>query len=440
MDENKLRFGVGVLVIAAIGIGVILTFLFGAFPTVLNNEYIIHVRFDSAQGVSTNTPVLRNGVKIGRVTKIELVDSHDDDGVILTLAIEGDRKLSHEYFPRIGIGSVITGDAKLEFVKGDEKALAALTKRMGDPEFVNAMYTPDEMYRWGKNAEDPFNMLFGLQDDVTATMKSIQDAGDTIGQMGNSFNQLVGDARQTVGVTDEKLDLLANEAVETLERFQEAIIEVRDLVGDQQLKDSLQASIDSLPETLNEARDTFQSFNKVGQQFERVGVEAESFIKDAQPLADNLNRTIDSARATADDARKTLKTVDGTFQTASETIQSAKRTVHNIEKISEPLARNSDQLVAQVLHSLRSVDRALTQVEAFGASLNNSNGTVKRLLDDDEIYWQIRRTIENVEQASARIKPILDDARIFSDKIARDPRQLGVRGAVTRRPSGMGLK
>ena len=31
MDENRLRFGVGVLVISAIGIGIILTFLFGAF-------------------------------------------------------------------------------------------------------------------------------------------------------------------------------------------------------------------------------------------------------------------------------------------------------------------------------------------------------------------------------------------------------------------------
>ena len=34
MDENKLRFGVGVLVISAIGIGIILVFLFGEFFSV----------------------------------------------------------------------------------------------------------------------------------------------------------------------------------------------------------------------------------------------------------------------------------------------------------------------------------------------------------------------------------------------------------------------
>ena len=38
------------------------------------------------------------------------------------------------------------------------------------------------------------------------------------------------------------------------------------------------------------------------------------------------------------------------------------------------------------------------------------------------------------------VKPILDDIRIFSDKIARDPRQLGLKGALDRRPVGTGTK
>ena len=42
--------------------------------------------------------------------------------------------------------------------------------------------------------------------------------------------------------------------------------------------------------------------------------------------------------------------------------------------------------------------------------------------------------------ATAKVRPILDDVRIFSDKIARDPRQLGVKGALSKTPSGYGLK
>jgi phospholipid/cholesterol/gamma-HCH transport system substrate-binding protein len=62
------------------------------------------------------------------------------------------------------------------------------------------------------------------------------------------------------------------------------------------------------------------------------------------------------------------------------------------------------------------------------------------LLDDKDMYWKIRRSVENIGSATARIRPILDDVRIFTDKVARDPRQLGVRGALSKRPSGLGLK
>ena len=79
-------------------------------------------------------------------------------------------------------------------------------------------------------------------------------------------------------------------------------------------------------------------------------------------------------------------------------------------------------------------------VQLFGKALNNKDGSVRLLLDDQEMYWKIRRTVENIESATARIRPILDDVRVFTDKVARDPRQLGVRGAISKRPSGLGLK
>ncbi|EMI23050.1 Mammalian cell entry related domain protein [Rhodopirellula maiorica SM1] len=82
MDDNKLRFGVGVLVVSAIGIGIILTFLFGAFPNVLNQDYTLLVEFPSAEGVSPNTPVLRDGVRIGRVDEISLIPGRGSPSVV----------------------------------------------------------------------------------------------------------------------------------------------------------------------------------------------------------------------------------------------------------------------------------------------------------------------------------------------------------------------
>ena len=443
MDDNKLRFGVGVLVIASIGIGIILTFLFGAFPTVLSSEYTITAKFDSAAGVSTNTPVLRDGVKIGRVTKIELIENENSGGVKISLAIDEKYKFTHRYVPRIGVGSVITGDAVVEFVRIDNPMRLEEIYRE-DSDLIPVAYKDGDYTRHGLNAEDPFNLLFGLESQVKQTIQNV--------------NMLANDFRQTVGNTDTRIDNVSKEAEATLKElqlagvgalkeFQGAMQDLRAIVGNPAIKSSVQDAAAALPDVIREAQQTlqstqrtFKSFEKVGEEFEGVGEVAGVVAKDireitkkANTTVDKVNDTVDTAKATIQGAGKTLKTIEGTFK-------AAERTVHNVERFSEPLARRSDEIVEQVVQSLKSVDRALAEVETLGATLNNDNGSIQRLIKDEEIYWQLRRTIANVEQASSRIKPILDDVRIFTDKVARDPRQLGVRGAITRRPNGTGLK
>ncbi len=399
MDENKLRFGVGVLVISAIGIGIILTFLFGAFPNVLSQDYTLLVRFPSAAGIGLNTNVVRDGVRIGHVSDIEL---HPDGGVLVTLEMQKRFRsdLSHRYIPQIGSGNLVSGDAQIEFVKG---TATDLEKNWGtDLRILDEPYSElEEAIDYGKVSPG----FFEMQDDLVQTFDAIKVAGESIAQAGNSVNELAVELRGTVGGTDGKVNRVADEAVKALEEFQGAMRDVRSIVGNPKLRESLEASVNELPEllrdartTLDKAQETFQSFERAGDQFEKVGAAAE-------------------------------RTISG-FQ----------NTVENLEQFSEPLAENSDELVAQVMHTLASLDRALVQVEGFGSTLNNSDGSLKRFLEDDEIYYRIRRTIENIEQASARVRPILDDVRIFTDKVARDPRQLGVRGAISKRPSGAGLK
>ena len=80
----------------------------------------------------------------------------------------------------------------------------------------------------------------------------------------------------------------------------------------------------------------------------------------------------------------------------------------------------------------------------MGKSINNSDGTLGKLIKDDTLYRQLAGT---VSQASAavqdvrllvnnpemrrRVRQILDDLRVFSDKIARDPGRIA-RGLVPR--------
>ncbi len=522
MDDNKLRFGVGVLVIAAIGIGVILTFLFGAFPAILSREYTVTVFFKSAAGVNTNTPVLRDGVKIGRVSDIQL---QDKGGVVLSLAIDAEHTMSHEYIPEIGIGSLITGDSKLEFRKGETQELAEIFANNMD--LISQPFSNGEHYKHGRKLEDPFSLIFGMEDELRSTFSSIRGAGNAVQDIGNSIQSLVRDVRDVIGLDgstnqtpppaypppfppqstlfpdrnatmnaqsqstamppapdwahpvqliDDRaaasnqtnmvqmvafnnpdpnqiqlaqnqftppigtpprslqpgvtppigtatrsagkptLVDLQNEAIATLEELQGAIRDARAILGNEQIRRGLEDSISRFPSVLDQAKETFRTaddvigdFSGVGKQFEQVGKAAEDAIVE-------------------------LKT------TAGDTLDSFQATAKNVEAITEPIGQRSGELVEQVLRSLANVDNALIQIDTFGQTLNQSDGTIKRLLEDDELYYQIRRTVENIEAATARVRPILDDVRVFTDKISRDPRQLGVRGALDKRPSGAGLK
>ena len=44
------------------------------------------------------------------------------------------------------------------------------------------------------------------------------------------------------------------------------------------------------------------------------------------------------------------------------------------------------------------------------------------------------------DRVSARLEPLMDDIRLFGDALARDPGQLGIRGALDRRPGKTGYK
>ncbi len=417
MDDTKLRFGVGVLVLSAIGVGVILTFLFGAFPAVLARTYEITVDIDSAAGISNNTPVLRDGVRIGRVSKIQL---RPEGGVQLTLAIDADRQLTRAYVPKVGSSSLVTGDAKLEFQKDLMVALENLDgqapvgqqpvprNQLWDPpekELLETYYADGDYIKSSNTSTDPMAAIASLEDDMRRTLTSVQDAGVALKNAGESVNKLADSVRGIVSDNDNNFRDIAGNANKALVEFQTAMFRINEITGDPELRARLIESLESLPRVLNEAELALSNTKTTMKKFEEVGQAAETAMI-------NAGQTL------------------GTFD----------RTLGNIEQITRPFGERSNELADQVFSSLANLDSTLQQLSQFGDMVNNSDGSLRRLIEDDDLYFQVKRTLGNIEQATVRIRPILDDVRIFTDKVARDPSQLGVKGALSARPNGLGLK
>jgi phospholipid/cholesterol/gamma-HCH transport system substrate-binding protein len=406
MDDRKLRLGVGVLVVASIGIAVGLTMFFGAFSNLLTKHYTITYRFDRAPGVGYDTPVKKNGVQIGRVTKLQLIDERRDPdgptGVNVTMEIEDKHRLFVGEFPQIATGSLITGDAVVEFVRAtDEDLLLAFDGQAGTPkngrleqeerQFAAKPLIDTDYLTYGKVKGDPFQMVLSLENDFRQTLGAVRTAGQSI-------DGLAVELRQVLNGDDLQLRAIAERTIQTLDEFNRTIAEVRQtvadvrgIVGDPILKQSLQDSLQRFPEVLAETQRTFQS----------------------------AQRTID------------------TFGKAAEGVQ---QTADNLAKFTDPLGERSKELVDSLATSLKRFEGALAEVTTFTQKLNAGNGTIKRLIEDDELYWQIRNVIDSVETTITRVQPIVDDVRIFTDKVSRDPGQLGVRGALSGRSTGLGIK
>jgi len=76
----------------------------------------------------------------------------------------------------------------------------------------------------------------------------------------------------------------------------------------------------------------------------------------------------------------------------------------------------------------------------FTEAINSGEGTLGKLVYDPAMYEELSDTVGTVQELIKKLRPIISDVRIFTDKIARDPRILGAKGALDRRPSGMGVK
>ena len=76
-------------------------------------------------------------------------------------------------------------------------------------------------------------------------------------------------------------------------------------------------------------------------------------------------------------------------------------------------------------------------MKKFGDALNDRQGSLGQLIHNPDLYQSLNRAAENVEIATHQLRPIMDNARVFSEIIAREPGFI-LRNAVNRRPWSKG--
>jgi phospholipid/cholesterol/gamma-HCH transport system substrate-binding protein len=253
-----------------------------------------------------------------------------------------------------------------------------------DPSLSEALVKDQEFIGTGIVASDPIRMLTNLEGDVRRAARSFETAANNVSSLSLKLNE-------TFGSTDSQLPRLMQKTEMAMDKFVGTMSTVDQLIGDPELREKLRQGLADLPVTLEEMR-----------------------------------LTMGRARESLD-----------SFQTVQ---QKASRNLENMEKFTKPLGEQGPELVNRIGSILENVDVMTNEISDLAQRIRTSNGSLAKLIRDDELYERVDEIVTNLHEASRRIRPIMDDVRVFADKIARDPRQLGLKGAVERKPLGAGLK
>ncbi len=219
----------------------------------------------------------------------------------------------------------------------------------------------------GVVAKDPFQAITSLESNVSIALESIAKTSDEIGTLATHANKIVIGNEEQINRLIANTDLAVNQLRTTINNVDE-------VVNDPAVRQNLKVTVNDLPRVLTE-----------------------------------LSETITGVKAT---------------------MQRADRNLANLEGITKPLGERGPRLVESLDRSIGQLDDVLGRVQQFTGALNGSQGTLARLMNDPGLYDQVSQTVENLNELTRELKPILRDARSFTDKAARHPEQFGVRGLM----------
>jgi phospholipid/cholesterol/gamma-HCH transport system substrate-binding protein len=219
------------------------------------------------------------------------------------------------------------------------------------------------------------------------------------------------------------------------------------LIGD--LQGDFAQMIRSVTATTDETR---QTMAKVAELFEQNEARINSIVGKAETNMDVIQQTMRNANELLGDAElrenlrrsaaelpELMREARGTLDEVSRLTGSAEKNLDNLEQFTLALREQGPQVIEQLDDGVAKLRYALDEMHKFSQKLNRGDNTIGMLTQDRQLYDNISRTAATLEELSRALRPVVNDARVFTDKIARHPELLGVRGAMQRNVGTKGV-
>lgn len=281
-----------------------------------------------------------------------------DTGVLVTMQIQSDRKI-YENEDCYVSKELLVGDTALVF---------RLAKR-----------------REPGQAMPPGTTLEGkLSDDPTGLKRELQGPIDTVENTGKALtiaSKQLGEAAQRVQ------DILSPDAQrdvqDILRDAAKSLKLVQRVFGDEENQAKFVESMRRLPETLDNMNRTFVA----------------------------TDETLRTFTQRARDGKTPIERMVGTIEMTEQTLR----------RFSQPSPDGKPAPADQVAKAMSDIGEVASLIKSVVGRIEEGEGSVGALLKDRQLYDRLNHAARNLDELSQRLKPIVEDARVFMDKVARHP-------------------
>jgi phospholipid/cholesterol/gamma-HCH transport system substrate-binding protein len=406
MNERQMQFRVGVVMFATLIIGALLATLNGPVPTEWlpwgRQTFHIAIQLPQAPGVGPNTPVRKNGLLIGRVATIDDLDN----GVILHVNIEGDRRLLTSHVPHVRTS--VLGDATIDFVT---EPTDAPPQPLADGATIQGVVDP--------NPFDAIAKLGDLQDDIQQTMNALTRAGNEVADLAQRVDDAFGTETE-----EGRVKRLLDTTEVAMAQFGRTMGALNEILGDEPIV----AQTSDLGGPPNGQQLLNRQPLPNGQQpiLEQVPTNGQP-PTNVQPPADGqqMRQRIRQGLNEFPDAIRELRITMDQFRVV---LESANRNFRNLEGFTEPLGRRGEEIATSIVDAVDGLDRLVEEFTVLSQALNSREGSLGQLIHNPQLYENLNRLVHNANQVivqindlTLRLRPIVNDARVFMDKVAREP-------------------
>lgn len=225
----------------------------------------------------------------------------------------------------------------------------------------------------GTVAVDPLQAFANIEGNLSRAADSLAMAGEEVGKLAKGVNDALGNNKDQIARIIQDTD-------ESMQLFQKAMRNVNDIVGDDQSKRELKEAVATLAPLLKDSRETVNAI------------------------------------------QKTVALADANLQ--------------NIQTVTKAIDERGEQMIINAANSVDKLDQLLGNLNRFTRALNDKQGSLGMLTSDPALYNNLNQTVVSLRRLTQQLEPVINNAKIFSDKIARNPGVI-IRDAVS---PGPGLK